>query len=203
MLFALGINFLIELVFAVYGGVVLYGPGPCRKFRHDARPLFIWAELTFGLKIFDCVSIILICIVLATNATVLEFLTGEEGEGQGGTDELTNLPMAEVGGVVGKLCLLAVLLLYFTPLRLECHLCVRLSFPSWLRVNRMLEFEWWRTWRFDLCLLHRCGTCTCTLSDCVANYHYPSLCTCLCTGVPVARHSLPSHLPGQQSGFAG
>jgi hypothetical protein len=56
-IFSLFVNFLIELMFVIYGRIVLFHPGPCARFKREARRLWIWGQFAYYIKILSVVFI--------------------------------------------------------------------------------------------------------------------------------------------------
>ena len=92
-IFSLIVNFFIELAFVVYGDFVLFKPGPCHKFKHDARLLWIWAKFAFGVKIFTTIVVGLVIIALTIYYVYKHIL---HRRAQHADDNLGDIPLAEV-----------------------------------------------------------------------------------------------------------
>lgn len=91
-IFSLIVNFFIELAFVVYGNFVLFTPGPCQKFKHDARLLWIWAKFAFAVKIFTTVVVGLVIIALTIYYIYKHIL---HRRAQHEEENLGDIPLAE------------------------------------------------------------------------------------------------------------
>jgi hypothetical protein len=91
-MFSLTVNLLIELMFVLYGHTVLYRPGPCERFKREARHLWIWGQCAYGVKI-ACLIFVGLSIIGLAGYYLYKHVMGHRNPHD---VEFGNIPLAEV-----------------------------------------------------------------------------------------------------------